>query len=155
VGAGQAALGTMASETRRIAKGLVERRVERFESRHPLEASQARLASAIAALDLGGATEFTAAWKVEQGKAWLEAHFAPSRRTHRRLQMTSVALTLLVAASIWVVASAREEGALLFLVPLFTVLGVLAFPFVAVGLGSQREADEARIRRAIRQALLD
>ena len=37
----------------------------------------------------------------------------------------------------------------------FAVLGILAFPFVAVALGSQREAEEARVRRAIRRALKD
>jgi hypothetical protein len=146
----------MASETRRIAKALVERRIERFESRHPLDASKARLDAAISALDLGGATQFTPEWMVEQGKVRLDAQFAPSRRTHRRLQWTSIALTFLIAGSIWVVAAAREEeGAAAFLLPLFTALGILALPFVAVGLGSQREADEARIRRAIRRALVD
>ena len=49
----------------------------------------------------------------------------------------------------------HEEGALAFLWPLTTALGILALPFVAVGLNSQREAAEAAIRKAIRVALLD
>ena len=39
--------------------------------------------------------------------------------------------------------------------PLVTVLAILGLPFVALGLASQRDAAEARLRRAIRVALLD
>ena len=42
-----------------------------------------------------------------------------------------------------------------FMLPLFTVLAILALPFVALGLSSQRAAAEARITRAIRIALMD
>ena len=50
---------------------------------------------------------------------------------------------------------ATQEGTLRFLLPLFTVFAALAVPFVALGLGAQREAEEARIRKAIHVALLD
>jgi hypothetical protein len=48
-----------------------------------------------------------------------------------------------------------HEGALRLLLPGFTVLCILALPILTLALNSQREAHESRIRRAIRQALLD
>src|SRR5438093_3814503 len=145
----------MASETRRIAQALVERRTERFDSRHSLEESKARLDAAFARLQPRDATDFTPEWTVEGGATRLEAHFAPSRRAQRLLLAASIALTLLVAASAWTILSPQEDAAIGFLVPLLTVLAIFAFPLVAVALGSHREAEEAGIRRAIRKALLD
>jgi hypothetical protein len=71
----------------------------------------------------------------------------------RLLKALSAGMALAVAASAWAIAT--QEGALQFLLPLSTVLAILALPFVALGLASQREAEEARIRKAIRVALLD
>ena len=48
-----------------------------------------------------------------------------------------------------------ERGPAQFMLPLFTVLAILGLPFVALGLASQRDAAESRLRRAIRVALLD
>ena len=62
---------------------------------------------------------------------------------------------LLVASSAWILASSEEPTPLKFLVPLVTALGILGVPLLVVGLGSQREAEEARLIRAIRHALLD
>jgi hypothetical protein len=64
-------------------------------------------------------------------------------------------LVALIASSVWAVMAASEEGALAFLVPLVTMLAILAFPFAVVAMGSQREAEEARIARAIKRALMD
>jgi hypothetical protein len=142
------------SEMRRAAKALVERKSETFESRYTLAESKARLEPAIAALRLGGATQFRPHWKSAGDKVLLEAEFLPSRRILRVLKVSSFVLMMLIVVSVWAAVSS-EEGALRFLVPLFTVLAILAFPFVALALSSNREAEESRIRRAIRKALLD
>lgn len=144
----------MASEMRRAAQALVEHRTETFESRHPLEESRSRLASAIAALDAGRDTRFDPEWKAADGKVLLDARFHPAAHVRWMLNLASVALFLLIAASAWLIF-ATGEGALRFLVPLFTALAILAFPIVALALNSQREAQESRIRRAIRKALVD
>ena len=145
----------MPSELRRVARALVERRTERFESRHSREESIARLQPALAALGLKGATQFHGDWKVEDGKVHLEAQFAPARSTRQFLNTSSLALTLLLAAGAWALLWPQEDRSIQFLLPLAAVFAILAFPFVAAALGAQREAEEARIRRAIRKALLD
>jgi hypothetical protein len=142
------------SEMRRAARALVEHRTERFESRHPLDESKLRLDAALAKLKLGGATRFRPAWREEDGKAILQANFLPRTRTQAVLTTSSLVLTLLVLASAWLLVT-TDEGALRYLVPLVTSLSILAFPFVALALSSNREAEESRIRRAIRVALLD
>jgi len=52
-------------------------------------------------------------------------------------------------------SSEEAGGTTAFLVPMITVLAVLGLPFLVLGLASQREADESRIRKAIRVALMD
>lgn len=141
------------SEMKRVARALVEVRSERFESRHALAPSQARLAEALARARAGGSTVFTSAWSEEGGRVALDARFAPPTGTQRLLKVLSIGMALAVAASVWAIAT--QAGALRFLLPLSTALAILALPFVALGLGSQREAEEARIRKAIRVALLD
>jgi hypothetical protein len=141
------------SEMRRTARALVETRTERFESRHGLAASQARLAESMARARPAGRSVFTPAWSEDGGRAILDATFAPPARTGQLLKGLSIGMALALGASAWAVAT--QDGATAFLLPLFTVLASLALPFVALGLGSQREAEEARIRKAIRVALLD
>jgi len=141
------------SELKRAARALVEVRSERFESRHGLEESKARLADALGRARAEGRSVFTPAWSADGGRTVLEARFAPPATTLRVLKALSVGLAIAVAASAWAIAT--QEGAVQFLLPLSTALAMLAVPFVALGLGSQREAEEARIRKAIRVALLD
>ena len=141
------------SELKRAARSLAETRTERFESRHGLAESKARLADTVARINEPGATVFTPAWSEAAGRAVLEATFAPLPRTRQVLKALSLGMALAVALSAWVVAT--QEGPVQFMLPLFTVLGILALPFVALGLGSQRLAAEARVKRAIRVALLD
>ena len=143
----------MASEMRRMAKALVESRSESYRSRHPLGESQARLAAALAPIE-PKRTRLERAWK-DDGGIVLDAHFSPAPGTKRFLQVTSIVLALLVAAGIWAVIGPGEDRSVRFLAPLAAALGILAFPFVVVALGSQREAEEARIRKAIRRALTD
>ncbi len=145
----------MASETRRAAKGLVERRVERFASRHSLVQSQARLQTMLARAKATGKVRFTPRWIEEGAHAALEAEFAPAAGMLRFLQVLSVGMAALLAASAWVLLSPQTGTVTRYLVPLSTALAVFALPLVAVGLGSQREAEEARIRKAIRVALMD
>lgn len=141
------------SEMRRIARALVQGRSERFESLHGAEESKARLAGALERAQLTGRTVFTPSWEQQGDVAVLVARFDPPGGTLRLLKVFSVGMALLVAASAWAVAS--HEGSLRFLLPLSTAFAILAMPFVALGLGSQREAEEARILKAIRVALRD
>ena len=141
------------SELKRAARALVETRVERFESRHALADSRSRLEGALARIDAAGSSVFTQAWSEHEGRAILEARFAPPPRTQRLLQVLSLGMALAVAVSTWAVATL--EGPMQFMLPLFTALAILALPFVALGLSSQREAVESRLRRAIKVALQD
>ena len=141
------------SELKRAARALVETRTERFESLHALTASRARLDEALARIDGAGSSVFKPTWSEHEGRAILEARFAPPPRTKRFLNVLSLGMALAVALSAWAIATL--EGPLQFMLPLFTVLAILALPFVALGLSSQREAVEARIRRAIKVALSD
>jgi hypothetical protein len=141
------------SELRRAARSLSETRTERFESRHGLAESKARLDDAIKRIGEDGPTILTPAWREESGRAVLEATFAPPARTQRMLKALSLGMALAVALSAWFVAT--QEGPAQFVLPLFTVLAILGLPFVALGLASQRDAAESRLRRAIRVALLD
>ena len=145
----------MASEARRAARALVERRSERFESRHPLGESKARLQDTLSRARPEGRVVFTPEWKSEGATTVLEAHFAPPARVDRVLKGTSVAMSLLVAATLWALVSDASTPALAWLTALFTGFAILALPFVYVAMGSNRLAEEARIQRAIRAALLD
>ena len=149
--AGEAAL--IVSEMRRAAAGLVERRRERFTSAYDLATSKRRMAEALERNRHHGIAEFTPAWHEQEGALVLEAVFDPPRRVLAMLRLASFAFLLLVAGSAWVIASADDHGALRFLLPMFTVMGVLGFPFVALGLASARSAREAQARKVIRAAL--
>lgn len=138
---------------RRVARALVERRTERFESRHPLADSRQRLEAALGRARIAGASAFTHAWQEADGKAVLEASFAPPPSLQRLLQAISVALALALAAAGWAILT--QEGAVAFLVPMVTVFAILGLPLVTLGLGSRRMAEEARIGKAIRVALMD
>lgn len=139
---------------KRAARALVERRTERFESRHSLAESGVRLDAAIARLKLTGATRFQPTWLSEGGKAILQAEYLPRARTQSVLTACSIVLSLLVLESAWLIYS-TDGGTARYLVPMLTGMLILAFPFVALALSSNREAEESRIRRAIRIALLD
>jgi hypothetical protein len=149
--AGEAAL---MSETSRIARALVASRGESFASRRPRDDSEARVAAALANI-VPKRLAFERRWRDDPGGLTLDATYRPAPGTRRFLQATSLVLLALIASSVWAVMAASEEGALAFLVPLMTVLAILAFPFVVVAMGSQREAEEAAIARAIKRALTD
>jgi hypothetical protein len=144
----------MASETSRIARALVASRAESFASRHSRGDSEARLAAALASIHPRRLV-FASHWREEPTGLVLDAEYRPAPGIKRLLQATSAVLVALIASSVWAVMGGRDEGALAFLVPLATVFAVLGFPFVMVAIGSQREAEEAGIARAIRRALID
>lgn len=143
----------MASEMRRMAKALVQTREETYASRHTLEESRARADAAFAAL-VPRALHFELSWRNDNRNVTLVVRFAPASRTRRLLQASSIVLTLLVLCAAWALFAGEDRPARL-LLPLVAGLAVLAFPFVVVALGSQREAEEARIRKALRRALTD
>ena len=132
---------------------MVERRVERFESRHPAPVSRERLQSRLAKAGRTPGVAFTQRWFDDDGRAVLEAEFAPAPGTLRLLRLLSVSMALLLGASAWAIFSSQESGALRWLLPIFTALAILGVPLATAGLGSHRDADEARIRKAIRAAL--
>jgi len=141
------------SELKRAARALVETRSERFESLHGLAESKSRLEKALESIGVPGSTVFTPTWSEANGRATLDVRFAPPPGIQRLLKALSLGMALAVAMSAWAVVT--QEGSVQFMLPLFTVLAILAVPFVALGLGSQREAAEARLKRAIRVALRD
>lgn len=142
------------SGMRSAAKGLVETRSESFESRHPEAESRARLQRALAGVPVRQ-TGLETRWESRDGRPVLVATFKPSPTTQRFLEALSVGMALLVAASVWALVSEEAGGSSAFLVPMITVLAILGFPFLILALASQREADESRIRKAIRVALMD
>ena len=142
----------MASEMRRVAQALVATRSESFESCYPLQESMARVKAALDSLH-PRRLRLESAWTEEPAGVRLEARFVPASGTRTILSSTSALLTLLIAASAWAIATADADGSARFLVPLVTAFAILAFPLLVVALGSQREAEEARLRKSIRSAL--
>src|SRR5687767_12806485 len=138
---------------RRAARRLVETRTESFESRHTVEESRRRLDRALDRLSRSDRA-FKSAWSGGDGDAaMLTVTFEPSRHTVRFLKMLSIALAFLVTAAIaaWFVAN----DALAWMATITAVLAFLGFPLVILGMSSQQDARESRVRRAIRNALQD
>ena len=145
----------MASEAQRAARALMERRVDRFESRHRLAESRSRLEGTLARARLEGQVVFTPEWREADGKVVLDAGFSPPARVGIIVKALSVALTLLVAATAWILLSPASGASASWLLALVTGLAVLTLPWVFVAMGSGRLAEEDRIARAIRAALQD
>ncbi len=100
-------------------------------------------------------TTFRGEWKSRDGGVHLEGAFQPSPRALRFIKVMSVALALLVAASAWVLLAPDEPAVMKFLIPMASALSVFLMPLLVLGLASQREAEEARIAKAIRVALAE
>jgi len=144
----------VASETRRMAMLLVERRSEAFASRYPRAEAQRRVNAAIEGLAPKGMV-YGMAWRDEDGATLLDVTFSPSRGTRWFLNSAAVVLALLLAATIWALAATGEVAGGRILIVIVTLLVILAFPFVVVGFGSRREAEEANLRRRIRRAIVE
>ena len=92
-------------------------------------------------------------WVEDSGALQLEVTFSPAPFTQHFLRGISLALTALIAVSVWAIESPDANMAAAFLLPLFTVLTILSLPLAVAAMGSQREAEEASYLRAIRIAL--
>jgi hypothetical protein len=156
---------------RRLAQLLVARRSVGFASARALAESIARLRTALEgpstdnalrgevsaervrlAWGQGTRVHFDGAWQAADGEARLEGEFTPARRTRLFLNASSVVLTLLLAGCAYAFLGEEVDLTAKVLLPITTAIAILAFPFVAVALGSQREAEEAQIARAVRRA---
>jgi hypothetical protein len=144
----------MASEMRRLAMLLVERRSETFASRHPREESRRRVESALQGL-VPKAMAYDTRWRDEGGATFLDVTFLPARGTRRLLNSVSIALVLLLAAAVWALAAPGELAGGRVLVMIATLLAILGFPFLVVAFGSHRDAEEANLRRRIRRAIVE
>jgi hypothetical protein len=144
----------MASEMRRMAKILVESRTESFESRYGREDSVRRVSDAIAGFAPKGMV-YDTSWRDQAGATWLDVSFTPSRGTRFFLNTASAVLTLLLAATLASLFLPGEAPAARFLIALVTILGMLGFPFVVVGYGSRRDAEESTLRKRIRRAIVE
>jgi hypothetical protein len=140
---------------RRAARALVETRVETFEVPGAAEGARERVERALADLGAPRALRYRGAWDTADGHTTYVGTFEPSPGTPMLLNLTSVAIVALIAVSAWVVLAAHADSSSRFLLPLLTVLGIIAFPFVIAGFAARREAEESRIARAIRAALAD
>jgi len=144
----------MASEMRRMAGLLVERRSESFESRYSREESAMRVERVTAGIAPKGMV-FETSWRESPGAPILDVTFSPSPGTRRLLNIVSAILALLLAATVWALMMPGEPPVSRVLIAVFMMLALLAFPFVMVAYGSRREAEEANLRRAIRKAIVD
>ena len=144
----------MASEMRRIAMLLVERRTEAFASRHPREESERRVRQALEGFVPKGMV-YEMAWRDEGGAAHLDVTYAPSRGTRSFLNAMSIVLLLLLAACVWAYTAGAAPAPVRIMLVIFTVLALLAFPFVVVAFGSRREAEESVLRRRVRKAIVE
>ena len=152
------------SESRRLARSLVEPEPLAMESRFPRAESIERLRKAARAFRttleegrvsiVAPSARLEARWEGPADGLKLVGQFMPGRRMGIALRILSLVFLVLVAASAWLVWR-TETGAARFLVPLATVLGVLALPFIVTGMASTGEADRSRIRKALRVALQD
>jgi hypothetical protein len=152
----------MASEMRRAAKALVEPHPHTIKSDYPPgEASKRldQLADAIAEVSADNVVirtpkgdHFVGTWRPSDGRYVLEGVFLPPPGTQRMLKGFAIALTLLLVATAWTFLTAQETS-LKVSTSLFTLLAILAFPYVIVGLSSQRSGREAAIARALQRAL--
>jgi hypothetical protein len=145
----------MASEAQRAARALVEERVDRFESRHSMEDSRSRLEAAMSRARTEGRVVFTPEWRETEGKILLDARFAPPRRVGTVVKSLSILATLLILATAWSMLSHDTGASAAWVLALFTGLMILTMPWVFVAMGSSRLAEEDRILRAIRAALMD
>ncbi|MGZ5038670.1 MAG: hypothetical protein ACXWG1_17960 [Usitatibacter sp.] len=144
----------MASELRRMARALVEERGASFATALPKEEAEARVAAALAPI-VPRRLRFERRWAQGPGGTVLEVWFHPSPRASRMLEAASLGLVALVAAASWAIASDQVERGAAFIAALSVALGMLALPLAIAAFGAQREAEEARISRALTRALRD
>src|SRR5258708_39641500 len=117
----------MASEMRRMAKLLVERRTDAFASRYPRTESERRVRAAIEGF-APKAMVYDTAWRDEDGAAFLDVTFTPSRSTHFFLQSASLVAAFLLGATLRALMAPGEPAGGRILIAIATVLAILVFP---------------------------
>lgn len=170
----------MASEARRAARALVATHSQSFPSRFSRAESLARLTAALGAIETDSAQRaavrgtvaadrvalafgrprthrsqctFVGAWVTDGDAVRLDGAFLPVGRTRRFLASTSVILSILILGSLWLIFAPDQDSSMKVLVPVITVLSILAFPFVVVAMASHREVEELAISKVVRKAL--
>ena len=100
----------------------------------------------------GGSTVYEGEWTDAQGAIRLDGHYSPAASTLRLLRAASILMAMLFIA---ILGAFVAEGTLVLRASLIIVfvLATFAFPFVALGLASQREVEEIAIAKAVRRAL--
>jgi len=159
----------MASEMRRAAQALVEPHPQSIRSEYsPAEAAE-RVRALLESGGLGPGVageisaervlirtpkgdHFVGTWQATDAGTTLQGEFLPPERTQRLLKAFAISLTLFLAATAWTFL-ADLETSLKASAALFTLFAVLAFPYVIVGLSSQRSGREAAIARTLKRAL--
>jgi hypothetical protein len=144
----------MASEMRRMAALLVERRQESFRSRYPREESMRRADEALAGFTAKGMV-YETAWREESGASVLDVRFAPSRSTRIFLNTSSLVFVVLLGATAFALLAPGEPVAGRVLLAIGTLGAILVFPFVVVAFGSRRDAEESTLRRRLKRAIVD
>jgi len=158
----------MTSEMRRAAKALVEPHPHTIKSDYPPGEASERIKGLIASGKLGAATadasgdailirtskgdHFAGKWTVSAEGQVLEGEFLPPAGIQRVLKGFAAGLTLLLVATAWTFVAGLETS-LKVSASLFTLFAILAFPYVILGLSSQRSGREAAIARAVQRAL--
>jgi len=152
----------MASEMRRAAQALVEPHPHAIKSDYPPEEASKRLDRVMDAtfevsadnivIRTAKGDHFVGTWKPSEGRYILEGVFLPPPGTQRLLKGFALGLTVLLAATLWTFLTGQETS-LKVSAALFCLFAVLAFPYVIVGLSSQRSGREAAIVRAVQRAL--
>ena len=144
----------MGSEVRRAALALVASREERFTTHREAADARERLDRALAPLRFSR-VNVKREWVQGRDGPELVVHLEPVPGLQRGLRNASLALVAMLAASVWAIASQDVSRSVAFLVPMATGFVILAMPIAGAALGSQREGEEARLRKAIRAALAD
>jgi hypothetical protein len=166
----------MASEMRRAAQGLVDKTPARFESDLRCPEALERLSAIVrpdGKLDGTVSDERVELWErnraggltatrfggrfiiLEPHRCALDGAFHPSPRVPGFLRITSIFLIALMAATAWMQLSSGVSEVARYLVTLATSFTILAFPFVILGIASNKQAAENRIARLVRTALRD
>jgi len=144
----------MGSEVRRAASALVARREERFATRRAEADARERLERALAPMRFSRMT-VEREWRKGEAGPELLVRLGPVASIEKWLGAASLLMVALIAAAVWAVASESISRSIAFLLPLAAALAIFSVPLVAAAMGSQREGEEARLRKAIRSALGD
>ena len=152
------------SETRRLARSLVEPEPITMESRYPRAESLERVRDAARAFAVsvdGEAVSIAAAnasfagrWDGGAGDLRLVGELRPAARYRSRLAAISLTLlaVALLAAGAWIIEAPAVQR---YSLTITFALAALFMPYLVIGMASAGDSDRARIRKALRVALQD